>query len=82
MNSARTHGKPRIVWQEYLGTADELVAAMRGGGLGLLDRPSTATRAVAAPGGVLEDLGVGGADRRGGRAAAGQCRRAAGTTGR
>ena len=54
-------GKPRIVSQEYLGTADELAAAMRGGGLGLPDR----TRhkefgAVAAAWGMLDDLGVAG----------------------
>jgi hypothetical protein len=36
--SARVGGKPRIVSQEYLGTAEELAAAMRGGGLGLPDR--------------------------------------------
>jgi len=57
--SARVDGSPRIVSQEYLGTADELAAAMRGGGLGLPDR----TRhkefgAVAAAWGMLEDLGV------------------------
>ena len=38
VESARVDGKPRIVSQEYLGTADELAAAMRGGGLGLPDR--------------------------------------------
>ena len=59
VESARVDGKPRIVAQEYLGTAEELAAAMRGGGLGLPDR----TRhkefgAVAAAWGVLEDLGV------------------------
>jgi transposase len=57
--SARVDGKPRIVSQEYLGTADELAAAMRGGGLGLPDR----TRhkqfgAIAAAWGMLDDLGV------------------------
>jgi transposase len=57
--SARVDGKPRIVSQEYLGTAEELAAAMRGGGLGLPDR----TRhkqfgAVAAAWGMLADLGV------------------------
>src|SRR5258708_35250156 len=36
--SARVGGKPRIVSQEYLGTAQELAAAMRGGGLGLPGR--------------------------------------------
>jgi transposase len=59
VESARVDGKPRIVSQEYLGAAEELAAAMRGGGLGLPDR----TRhkdfgAVAAAWGVLEDLGV------------------------
>jgi hypothetical protein len=34
VESARVGGKPRIVSQEYLGTAGELAAAMRGGGLG------------------------------------------------
>jgi hypothetical protein len=38
VESARVGGKPRIVSQEYLGTAEELAAAMRGGGLGLPDR--------------------------------------------
>jgi transposase len=59
VESARVEGKPRIVSQEYLGTADELAAAMRGGGLGLPDR--TGHRefgAVAAAWGMLEDLGV------------------------
>src|SRR5260370_14290771 len=59
VESARVDGRPRIVSQEYLGTADELAAAMRGGGLGLPDR----TRhkqfgAIAAAWGMLEDLGV------------------------
>lgn len=61
VESARVDGKPRIVSQEYLGTAEELAAAMRGGGLGLPDR--TAHKdfgAVAAAWGVLEDLGVAG----------------------
>ncbi|HXZ74225.1 MAG TPA: IS1634 family transposase [Streptosporangiaceae bacterium] len=61
VESARVDGKPRIISQEYLGTADELAAAMRGGGLGLPDK----TRhkefgAVAAAWGVLDDLGVAG----------------------
>jgi len=61
VESARVDGKPRIVSQEYLGTADELAAAMRGGGLGLPDR----TRhkefgAIAAAWGMLDDLGVAG----------------------
>src|SRR5258707_12871379 len=59
VESARGDGTPRIISQEYLGTADELAAAMRGGGLGLPDR----TRhkqfgAVAAAWGMLDDLGV------------------------
>src|SRR6266581_3707826 len=38
VESARVDGQPRIISQEYLGTADELAAAMRGGGLGLPDK--------------------------------------------
>jgi transposase len=61
VESARVDGQPRIISQEYLGTADELAAAMRGGGLGLPDR----TRhkqfgAVAAAWSMLDDLGVAG----------------------
>ena len=57
--SARVGGKPRIVSQEYLGTAGELAAAMRGGGLGLPGRVRHKDfGAVAAAWGVLEDLGV------------------------
>jgi transposase len=59
VESARVDGQPRIVSQEYLGTAGELAAAMRGGGLGLPGK----TRhkefgAVAAAWGALEDLGL------------------------
>ena len=73
VESARVDGKPRIVSQEYLGTADELAAAMRGGGLGLPDR----TRhkefgAVAAAWGMLDDLGVAGDHQPGHRAGAGR----------
>jgi transposase len=61
VESARVDGKPRIVSQEYLGTADELAAAMRGGGLGLPDRTlHKEFGAVAAAWGTLEDLGVAG----------------------
>ena len=61
VESARVDGKPRIVSQEYLGTAEELAAAMRGGGLGLPDRTlHKEFGAVAAAWGVLEDLGVAG----------------------
>jgi transposase len=59
VESARVQGKPRIVSQEYLGTAEELAAAMRGGGLGLPDRVQHRDfGAVAAAWGLLEDLGV------------------------
>jgi transposase len=59
VESARVDGKPRIVSQEYLGTAGELAAAMRGGGLGLPDRTGHKDfGAVAAAWGMLEDLGV------------------------
>ena len=74
VESARVDGKPRIVSQEYLGTADELATAMRGGGLGLPDK----TRhkefgAAAAAWGLLEDLGVAGViDEVAGPAPAGQ----------
>lgn len=61
VESARVGGKPRIVSQEYLGTAEELAAAMRGGGLGLPDRVQhKAFGAAAAAWGLLEDLGVAG----------------------
>jgi transposase len=61
VESARVGGKPRIVSQEYLGTAEELAAAMRGGGLGLPDRIQHRDfGAVAAAWGMLEDLGVAG----------------------
>src|SRR5712691_10270879 len=59
VESARVGGKPRIVSQEYLGTAEELAAAMRGGGLGLPDRVQHKDfGAVAAAWGLLEELGV------------------------
>jgi transposase len=59
VESARVGGNPRITSQEYLGTAEELAAAMRGGGLGLPDRVQHREfGAVAAAWGMLEDLGV------------------------
>lgn len=59
VESARVDGKPRIISQEYVGTAEELAAAMRGGGLGLPDRTVHKDfGAVAAAWGMLEDLGV------------------------
>ena len=61
VESARVGGKPRIVSQEYLGTAEELAAAMRGGGLGLPDRVQHKDFGVAAAAwAMLEDLGVAG----------------------
>jgi hypothetical protein len=61
VESARVGGKPRIMSQEYLGTAEELATAMRGGGLGLPDRTQHRTfGAVAAGWGLLEDFGVAG----------------------
>jgi hypothetical protein len=57
--SARVDGRPRIVSQEYLGTAEELAAAMRGGGLGLPDRlQHKEFGAIAVGWGLLEDRGV------------------------
>jgi transposase len=59
VESARVGGKPRIVSQEYLGTAEELAAAMRGGGLGLPDRVQHKDfGAVAAAWGLLDELDV------------------------
>jgi hypothetical protein len=39
VESARVDGKPRIVSQEYLATAHELAAAMRGGQVMMLLSP-------------------------------------------
>ncbi len=59
VESARVNGQPRIVSQEYLGTAEELAGAMRGGGLGLPARTQHKDfGAAAAAWGVLEDLGA------------------------
>ena len=59
VESARVNGQPRIISQEYLGTAEELAAAMRGGGLGLPARTQHKDfGAVAAAWGMLDDLGV------------------------
>jgi transposase len=61
VESARVGGKPRIVSQEYPGTAEELAAAMRGGGLGLPDRVQHKDFGVAAAAwGMLEEIGVAG----------------------
>src|ERR1035437_5173586 len=59
VESARVNGQPRIVSQEYLGTAGDLAAAMRGGGLGLPARTQHKdVGAVASAWGMLEDLGA------------------------
>ncbi len=71
VESARVGGKPRIVSQEYLGTAEELAAAMRGGGLGLPDRVQHRDfGAVAAAWGLLGRSRRGRDHRRGSRVAA------------
>ena len=57
--SARVDGKPRIVSQEYLGSAEEVLAKLAGGGDGFPDR--TRHRAfgdVAAVWGLVEDLDI------------------------
>ncbi len=57
--SARVDGKPRIVSQEYLGSAEEVLAKLEGGGDGFPDR--TRHRAfgdVAAVWGLVEDLDI------------------------
>jgi transposase len=57
VESARVHGKPRITSQEYLGTAQEVAAVLRGGGLpGRVQHKEFG--AVAAAWGLLEELGV------------------------
>ncbi len=59
VESARVGGKPRIVSQQYLGTADEVVAKLEGDQAGLPDR--TQHRAfgdIAAVWGLVEQLGI------------------------
>src|SRR5258708_3912831 len=59
VESARWNGQPRIVSQEYLGTAEERPGARRGAGLGLPGGPQHKhCGAVAAAWGMREDLGV------------------------
>lgn len=61
VESARVDGKPRIVSQEYLGTAQEVTARLRGGGAGDPDRTRHhAFGDVAAVWGLLERLDVAG----------------------
>ena len=59
VESARVDGKPRIVSQQYLGTAEEVTARLAGSGAGEPDRTQhKAFGDVAAVWGVLERLGV------------------------
>jgi transposase len=59
VESARVNGKPRIVSQEYLGTADEVTARLRGTGAGDPDRTRHKRFGdLAAVWGILEDLDV------------------------
>src|SRR5258708_37099909 len=56
VESARVNGQPRIVSQEYLGTAEEPARAMRAAGLGLPGRTHHKHfGAAAAAWGMLED---------------------------
>jgi transposase len=72
VESARVEGKPRIVSQQYLGTAEEVMARLEGTAAGEPDRTQhKAFGDVAAVWGMLERLGVAGivdevvGDRRG-----------------
>ncbi|MEX1162283.1 MAG: hypothetical protein WEB03_01760, partial [Nitriliruptor sp.] len=59
VESARVDGKPRIVSQEYLGTADEVMARLQGEGSGMPDRTQHKQFGdVAAVLGVCQQLGV------------------------
>ena len=59
VESARVGGKPRIVSQEYLGTAEEVMARLRGTGPGEPDRTQhKAFGDLAAVWGMLERIGV------------------------
>jgi transposase len=59
VESARVNGKPRIVSQEYLGTADEVTARLRGTGAGEPDRTRHKRFGdLAAVWGMLEELDV------------------------
>src|SRR5680860_320907 len=59
VESARVGGKPRIVSQQYLGTAEEVMARLAGSGAGEPDRTQhKAFGDVAAVWAVLERLGV------------------------
>ena len=59
VESARVDGKPRIVSQEYLGTAEEVTARLRGTGAGEPDRTQHKRFGdVAAAWGLCQQLGV------------------------
>ena len=59
VESARVQGKPRIVSQQYLGTAEEVMARLEGSGAGDPDRTQhKAFGDLAAAWGMLEELGV------------------------
>ena len=59
VESARVDGKPRIVSQEYLGPAEEVLAKLEGGGDGFPDRTRHRTFGdVAAVWGLVEDLDI------------------------
>jgi hypothetical protein len=59
VESARVDGKPRIVSQEYLGTAEEVTARLRGDASGVPDRTQHKRFGdVAAVWGMCEQLGV------------------------
>ena len=59
VESARVDGKPRIVSQEYLGTAEEVVARLQGTGVGEPDRTQHKRFGdVAAVWGMCQRLGV------------------------
>ncbi len=59
VESARVEGKPRIVSQEYLGTAEEVMARLQGAGAGMPDRTQHKRFGdVAAVWGVCQRLGV------------------------
>jgi transposase len=61
VESARVDGKPRIVSQQYLGTAEEVMARLEGSGAGEPDRTQhKAFGDVAAVWGMLERVGVAG----------------------
>ena len=59
VESARVGGKPRIVSQEYLGTAEEVMARLQGSGAGEPDRSQHKRFGdIAAVWGVCQQLGV------------------------